>query len=177
MRACSRSEGSLNCALAALHDVPSSRQGRNSFKNLGSSAHARRAVESRHPPTDKKTTTYPLAQAGIEQTLELVTHQRGIRPFAGNALLLDGELYSSLLPKELRDLAAPPRFATGAYRRVYEERFNQRARWRHVRHAVPDADGSPGGVVPSVPASCGAGSSRGACGAHDGRPSSAWPTT
>jgi len=88
-----------------------------------------------------ETTTYPLAQAGIEQTLELVTHQRGFRPFAGDALLLDGQLYSPLLPEELRDLAAPPRFATGAYRRAYEERFNQRARWRLVRHAAPDADG------------------------------------
>ena len=87
------------------------------------------------------TTAYPLAQVGIEQTLELVTHQRGIRPFAGDALLLDGQLYSPLLPKELRDLASPPRFATGAYRRAYEERFNQRARWRLVRHAGPDADG------------------------------------
>ena len=28
-----------------------------------------------------QTTTYPLAQAGIEQTLELVTRQRGVRPF------------------------------------------------------------------------------------------------
>ena len=82
------------------------------------------------------TTTYPLAQAGIEQTLELVTHQRGIRPFAGEALLLDGQLYSPFLPAELRDLASPPRFATGAYRRAYEEKFNRRARWRLVRHAA-----------------------------------------
>jgi hypothetical protein len=87
------------------------------------------------------TTTYPLAQAGIEQTLELVTHQRGVRPFAGDALLLDGQLYSPFLPAELRDLAAPPRFATGAYRRAYEEKFNRRARWRLVRHSAPDADG------------------------------------
>jgi hypothetical protein len=87
------------------------------------------------------TTTYPLARAGIEQTLELVTHQRGIRPFAGEALLLDGQLYSPLLPSELRDLRAPPRFATGAYRRAYEDKFNRRARWRMVRHSAPDGDG------------------------------------
>jgi len=87
------------------------------------------------------TTSYPLAQAGIEQTLQLVTHQRGIRPFAGEALLLDGQLYSPFLPPELRDLAAPPRFARGAYRRAYEESFNRRARWRLVRHAGPDSDG------------------------------------
>jgi hypothetical protein len=87
------------------------------------------------------TTSYPLTQAGIEQTLELVTHQRGVRPFAGDALLLDGQLYSPFLPADLRDLAAPPRFATGAYRRAYEEKFNRRARWRLVRHSAPDADG------------------------------------
>ena len=87
------------------------------------------------------TTSYPLTQAGIEQTLELVTHQRGIRPFAGEALLLDGQLYSPFLPAELRDLASPPRFATGPYRLAYEDKFNQRARWRLVRHAAPDADG------------------------------------
>jgi hypothetical protein len=87
------------------------------------------------------TTVCPLAQAGIEQTLELVTHQRGIRPFAGEALLLDGQLYSPLLPAELRDLTMPPRWAPKALRRAYEEKFNQRARYRYVRHSKPDADG------------------------------------
>lgn len=87
------------------------------------------------------TTSYPLIKAGIDQTLELVTHQRGIRPFAGDALLLDGQLYSKLLPKDLRDLASPPRFVTGPYRRAFEEKFNQRARWRLVRHTAPDVDG------------------------------------
>jgi hypothetical protein len=86
-------------------------------------------------------TSHPLTKAGIEQTLELVTHQRGIRPFAGDALLLDGQLYSTFLPKELRDLASPPRFAPGPYRRAFEEKFNQRARWRLVRHSAPDTDG------------------------------------
>ena len=57
------------------------------------------------------TTGYPLPRAGIEQTLELVTHQRGIRPFAGEALLLDGQLFSPLLPNELRDRRSPPRYA------------------------------------------------------------------
>jgi len=84
------------------------------------------------------TTVYPLAQAGIEQTLELVTHQRGIRPFIGEALLVDGQLYSSLMPAELRDLAMPPRYAPAPLRKAYEEKFNQRARWRYVRHSKPD---------------------------------------
>ena len=53
-----------------------------------------------------------------------MTHQRGIRPFAGEALLLDGQLYSPLLPAELRDLAAPPRCRDRRDRRAYEEKFN-----------------------------------------------------
>ncbi|MFZ0170177.1 MAG: hypothetical protein WAL04_00710 [Acidimicrobiales bacterium] len=88
-----------------------------------------------------ETTGFPLAAAGIEQTMQLVTHQRGIRPFAKDALLLDGQLYSRFLPAELRDLAMPPRGARGAYRRAYEDKFNRRARWRLVRHSRPDADG------------------------------------
>ena len=88
-----------------------------------------------------ETTTHPLTKAGIEQTFQPVTHQRGIRPFAGEALLVDGQLFSPFLPVELRDLAAPPRFATGPYRRAFEAPFNRRARWRYVRHSRPDADG------------------------------------
>jgi hypothetical protein len=88
-----------------------------------------------------ETTGHRLTRAGIEQTLQLVTHQRGIRPFAGEAMLLDGQLFSKLLPAELRDLTVPPRYAPGPYRRAFEEKFNQRARWRFVRHAKPDADG------------------------------------
>ena len=87
------------------------------------------------------TTTYPLTRAGIAQTIELVTHQRGIRPFSGDALLVDGQLYSKLLPKELRDLKSPPRFRPAHYKRPYEEKFNQRSRWRLVRHAAADFDG------------------------------------
>lgn len=74
------------------------------------------------------TTTYPLTEAGISQTIELVTHQRGIRPFSGDALLLDGQLYSPFLPNELRDLKAPPRFRPAHYKRPFEDRFNQRSR-------------------------------------------------
>jgi hypothetical protein len=67
--------------------------------------------------------------------------QRGIRPFSKEAILMDGQLFSTLLPNELRDLATAPMTATGAYRRAYEEPFNRRARWRLVRHAGPDKDG------------------------------------
>ena len=88
-----------------------------------------------------ETSSFLLAAAGIDQTMQPVTHQRGIWPFSGEALLLDGQLYSRFLPAELRDLAMPPRFASGAYRRAFEDSFNLRARWRYVRHSRPDRDG------------------------------------
>ena len=88
------------------------------------------------------TTHHRLAQAGIGQTFQPVTHQRGAKPFGGDALLIDGQLYSPLLPVDLRDLLAPPRGASEAEKRTYEAKFNQRARWRLVRHAGPDAEGA-----------------------------------
>jgi hypothetical protein len=87
------------------------------------------------------TTTYPATEAGISQTIELVTHQRGIRPFSGEVHVLDGQLYSQFLPTELRDLKAPPRFRPAHYKRPYEDKFNQRSRWRLVRHTAADSDG------------------------------------
>jgi hypothetical protein len=88
------------------------------------------------------TVHHRLAQAGIHQTFQPVTHQRGRRPFSGDALLIDGQLFSNLLPDELRNLPAPPRGASEAEKERYEARFNQRARWRMMRHAGPDADGA-----------------------------------
>ena len=88
------------------------------------------------------TTHHKLAQAGIHQTFQIVTHQRGLRPFSGDALLIDGQLYSSLLPEELRDLPVPPRGASEEEKLAYEAKFNLRARWRMVRHAAPDEDGA-----------------------------------
>jgi hypothetical protein len=88
-----------------------------------------------------ESTSVPLAQAGISQTFQPVTHQRGRRPFSGEALLIDGQLFSPHLPEELRQLPAPPRGASEAEKIAYEAKFNQRARWRLVRHAGPDVDG------------------------------------
>ncbi len=89
-----------------------------------------------------ETAVWPLAQAGIETTFQPVTHQRGIRPFSGDALLIDGSLFSTLLPEELRDLPMPPRGAPEEDKLAYEAAFNRRARWRYVRHAGPDSDGA-----------------------------------
>jgi hypothetical protein len=88
------------------------------------------------------TTHHKLARAGIHQTMQLVTHQRGARPFSGDALLLGGQLYSSLLPDELRDLPMWPRGASEAEKLEHEAKLNLRARWCMVRHAGPDADGA-----------------------------------
>jgi hypothetical protein len=88
-----------------------------------------------------ETGAFPLAQAGIEQTFQLVPNQRGIRPFSNEALLMDGQLFSSSLPADLRDLAMPKFLAKGNYRLAYEEPFNRRARWRFVRHSGYDERG------------------------------------
>ena len=85
-----------------------------------------------------ETSSHPLRHAGIETTFQPAAHQRGISPFSPHALLVDGQLYSNHLPVALRDLAMPPIRATGNYRIAYEQAFNQRARWRLVRHQRPD---------------------------------------
>jgi hypothetical protein len=86
-------------------------------------------------------TSLPLAQAGITQTFQPVTHQRGSKPFSGEGLMIDGQLFSRHLPEDLRHLPSPRRGASEAERQAYEAKFNQRARWRLVRHAGPDVDG------------------------------------
>jgi hypothetical protein len=71
------------------------------------------------------TVHHRLAQAGIHQTFQPVTHQRGIKPFSGEALLIDGQLFSSLLPEELRDLPAPPRGASEKEKLAYDANQGQ----------------------------------------------------
>jgi hypothetical protein len=89
-----------------------------------------------------ETAYHPLAAAGIHTTFTPVTRQRGIRPGVGDALFIDGALFSNHLPDELRDLPMPPRGAPLADKQTYEVKFNQRAAWRYSRHAGPDTDGA-----------------------------------
>lgn len=51
---------------------------------------------------------HKLAQADIHQTFQLVTHQRGTRPFSGDALLVDGPLFSRLLPDTWAEVIERP---------------------------------------------------------------------
>jgi hypothetical protein len=67
-----------------------------------------------------ETAHYPLQRAGVDVTFQPVTHQRGRRPFAGDAVLVDGQLFTQLLPDELIGLPMPPRGAIVAEKLEYE---------------------------------------------------------
>lgn len=113
------------------------------------------------------TTTYPLAQAGISQTIELVTHQRGIRPFSGDALLLDGQLYSPFLSNELRDLKALRGLGpltTSAPSRTGSTSVRGGASFAMLQ---PTRTDSRGGSVPFAPDCSEAASSRRRCEGHE----------
>lgn len=89
-----------------------------------------------------ETAYYPLQKAAVHATFQPATHQRGGRPFASDALLIDGHLFSPLLPSELVNLPIPPRGANLQEKLDYEHAFNRRARYRYVRHAGPEPDGT-----------------------------------
>ena len=98
------------------------------------------------------TTAHPLAQAGIAQTFQPVTHQRGSRAFLRRRPShRRPALLHPISPEVLHDLPAPPRGASEDEKRTYEAKFNQRARWRLFDTPVPMATASPGGAAPSVP--------------------------
>jgi hypothetical protein len=85
---------------------------------------------------------YPLHGAGVHVTFQPVTHQRGERPFADDARLVDGQLFSRFVPEDLVDLPMPPIGATVGQMLAYERAFNRRARYRYSRHAGPEPDGT-----------------------------------
>jgi hypothetical protein len=69
-------------------------------------------------------------------------HQRKTKPFSSHAVVIEGQLFSSHVPKELRGpLPMPPVGASQDQLERYERAFNRRARYRYQRHAGPDADG------------------------------------
>jgi hypothetical protein len=86
-------------------------------------------------------TAHPLHAAGIEQTFRPMERQRKLQPHSTDAILIEGQLFSASVPEELRRLKMPPLGADEEQLRAYEQRFNQRARFRWQRHARPDSDG------------------------------------
>ncbi len=72
------------------------------------------------------------------KTFALTRLQRGPRPFSGDALLIDRQLFSGLPPEDLFDLPMPPRGEAESEKLEYERALNRRAAWRQVRHAGPD---------------------------------------
>jgi hypothetical protein len=87
---------------------------------------------------------HPLRRAGMELTFQPKgDHQRLHRPFSSYAIVIDGQLFSALMPKHLwKELPWPPYGASEAEVLTYEQAYNERSRWRFQRHAGPDADGS-----------------------------------
>jgi hypothetical protein len=90
-----------------------------------------------------ETTSHPLNRAGIHQTFLPKGRQRDPRTFSGDAVLIEGQLFSAHVPKELRrTLPMPPMGATPDEVANYEKPFNRRARFRFQRLSGPDGDGT-----------------------------------
>jgi hypothetical protein len=70
------------------------------------------------------------------------------KPFSRDALLIAGQIFSPLLPEEVRDLPVPPRGASEEEKLGCEAKFNQRARWRLTLRACPNVDGGHPVSVP-----------------------------
>ena len=88
-------------------------------------------------------TTHPLRQAGIDLTFQPSKWRRLAKPFTKDALVIEGNLFSSSLPESLRGpLPMPPMDATEKERLEFEQPFNARARFRYTLHAGPNELGT-----------------------------------
>lgn len=120
-------------------------------------------IKARHPKVDEVICDagytgakphrffHPVRQLGLDVQFEIKKNQRGIRPFAGDALCLDGGFFSPLLPRDLQGVDkhgnnAPLRFshwrAGRDARSKDEQAFNERAKYQMRRHSRPDRDGA-----------------------------------
>lgn len=82
-----------------------------------------------------------LHEAGIDQTIRILTHQRGPHGSIGDAVLIDGQPFSGHLPTGEHQLDMPDRNADDATRRACVEKFNERAKLRYTVH-TKKADGT-----------------------------------
>jgi hypothetical protein len=91
-----------------------------------------------------ETFAFPLTQAGIPIVMRPASHQRtkpDATPTLGDALVLDGQLFSKHTPVELCHLAMPQRGASTEERKKCETHFKQRAAFAYMRHKAPGNDG------------------------------------
>jgi len=90
-----------------------------------------------------ETLAHPLNRAGMHLTFRPMKHQRNVQPFRDDIVLIEGQPFSSHLPKNLwGPLPMPPMSSSDEECETYEEAFNRRARYRFQRHAGPDAEGT-----------------------------------
>jgi hypothetical protein len=87
---------------------------------------------------------HPLRHAGMELIFQPKgPHQRLRTPFSPYAVLIDGQLFSTLMPKRLQtELPWAPYGATEADTLAFEQAYNERSRWRFQLHAGPDTEGT-----------------------------------
>lgn len=91
-----------------------------------------------------ETFAFPLTQGGIRVVMRPASHQRtkpDATPMLGDALVLDGQLFSKHTPVELRHLPMPQRGASTEERKEYERDFKARAAFAYTRHKAPGDDG------------------------------------
>ncbi len=82
-----------------------------------------------------------LHRAGIDQTIRILTHQRGPHGSIGDAVLIDGQPFSGHLPTGEYELDMPARNADNASKQACVDRFNTRAKLRYTVHSNK-ADGT-----------------------------------
>jgi hypothetical protein len=87
---------------------------------------------------------HPVRRAGMELTFQPKGgHQRLHVPFSEFAVVIDGQLFSALMPKHLwQELPWPPYGASETEMFAYEQAYNEGSRWRFQLHAGPHPEGT-----------------------------------
>ncbi len=77
---------------------------------------------------------FPLQAAGVGLTMRPASHQVGEKAGLGRAIVVDGQIFSDLLPQELRDLRLPDRSSTQLQIAEVTAKYNRRAAFRYGHH-------------------------------------------
>lgn len=84
---------------------------------------------------------FPLQQAGVTLVGKSAAWQRKLKGKVGDAIRLDGQLFSDFIPEELRDLPMPPLGSDMETKKPFIEQFEKRAAYAFSRHTAPGANG------------------------------------